>query len=250
MRLSIIIPAYNEEERIAPTLKEYSDYFTEKMGKDFEVFVAVNGCTDDTIGVIERVMKTHKGIRYVDIGKVAAKGSAIIEAFKLVEGDYIGFVDADNATPPRAFYDLYDKIGNNDGIIASRWIKGAVIGTKQPLARRISSRIFNLLVRGLFGIKLRDSQCGAKLFTKEAAKSVVGKLGITKWAFDIDLLYLLKRQKFRVIEIPTEWNEPGGTKLDLKKTIPEMFLSIFRLRLMYSPFKFIVRIYDKVFGNG
>ena len=245
MKLSIIIPAYNEEKRIGVTLKEYVEFFNDKLGKDYEIFVILNGCRDDTLGVVKGF-----NVKFVDIKEAIGKGGALIEGFKQVNGDFIGYVDADNATPPRAFYDLYENIKDKDGIIASRWIKGAKIGSKQPISRRLASRGFNILVRSLFGIGLRDTQCGAKLFRKEAVKKVVNKLGITRWGFDIDLLYLMKREGFNVTEIPTEWNEPGDSHLNVKKTSYEMFLSVIRLRLIYSNFKFIVKIYDKVFGNG
>ncbi|MAG52619.1 MAG: glucosyl transferase [Nanoarchaeota archaeon] len=245
MKLSIVIPAYNEEKRIGDTLKEYIEFFSDKLKKDYEIFVVLNGCKDNTLDVV----KKHD-VKFLDIKEAIGKGGAIIEGFKLVEGDFIGFVDADNATPARAFYDLYDKIKDNDGIIASRWIKGAKIGSKQPISRRIASRGFNIMIKILFGINLNDTQCGAKLFRKEVVKKVVDKLGITRWAFDIDLLYLMKRNGNKIIEVPTEWAEPGGSQLSVKKTVPEMFLAIGRLRLMYSPFKFVVKVYDKVFGNG
>lgn len=245
MRLSIIIPAYNEEKRIGKTLEEYTKFFKEKFGKDFEVIVILNGCKDNTLSIVKKY-----DIKFKDIKEAIGKGGAVIEGFKIAKGDFIGFVDADNATPSRAFYELYKNINGNDGIIASRWIKGARIGKKQPLSRRFASRVFNILVRALFRIGVRDTQCGAKLFRKDAIKKIVDKLGITKWGFDIDLLHLMKRNGFKVIETPTEWNEPGDSHLNVKKTSVEMFLSVGRLRLIYSPFRFIVKIYDKVFGNG
>jgi len=162
----------------------------------------------------------------------------------LADADYIGFVDADMSTPPKAFYDLYEKINSNDGIIASRWSKGSIVSPKQPLMRRIASRSFNLIVRILFGLKLMDTQCGAKLFTKKSIKTVVGELSTMRWAFDVDLLYQLKRHGFKVIEIPTEWHDDPNSRLNVKKASIEMFLALARLRLIYSPFKFIVRCYD------
>jgi glycosyltransferase involved in cell wall biosynthesis len=245
MKLSIIVPAYNEEKRIGVTLKEYIEFFDEKLKKDYEILVVLNGCRDNTLEVVKKFK-----VKYVDVREAIGKGGAIVEGFRAVEGDFIGYVDADNATPPRAFYDLYKNIKNNDGIIASRWIKGSKIGSKQPVSRRIASRGFNYMVRGLFGLNLNDTQCGAKLFKRDAIKKVVDKLGITRWAFDVDLLYLMKLKNFKIIEIPTEWAEPGGSRMNVKKTVPEMFLSITRLRLIYSPFKFVVKVYDKVFGDG
>ena len=249
MKLSIVIPAYNEENRIGLTLKGYSEFFSNKLGKNFEILVVLNGCKDNTLDVVKKFSSKSHNVKYINIKEAIGKGGAIIEGFKNVEGELIGFVDADNATPAKSFYDLYEKINGNDGIIASRWIKGAIIGKKQSFSRRFASRSFNIIVRMLFGIKLRDTQCGAKLFKKQAVKEVLNELGITKWAFDIDLLYLMKKHNFNVIEIPTEWNEPGESHLNIKKTVPEMFLAVTRLRLIYSPFRFVVKIYDMIFGN-
>lgn len=248
--LTIVIPAYNEEKRIGKTLEEYIQFFSEKLSNDFDIFIVLNGCRDNTLDVVKKFSRKYPNIDYINIKEAIGKGGAIIEGFKKADSNFIGFVDADGATPARAFYDLYINIGNNEGIIASRWIRGANIGKKQPISRRIASRIFNLWVRFLFGIKVRDSQCGAKLFTKDAVRKVQDGLGITRWGFDVDLLYLMKKNNLKIIEIPTEWNEPGGSKLNLKKISYEMFLSTIRLRLIYSKFIFIVKIYDRVFGNG
>jgi hypothetical protein len=112
--------------------------------------------------------------------------------------------------------------------------------------RRIASRGFNILVRTFFGIQIRDTQCGAKLFKGYAIKQVVNDLGISNWAFDIDLLYLMKRNGFKLKELPTEWTEPGDSHLRIMKTASEMFLAITRLRLIYSPFRFVVKMYDRL----
>ena len=249
MKLSIVIPAYNEEERISNTLVSYHDYFSKLYNKDFEIFVVVNGSSDNTIGVVTELSKKYRQIKYVNfLGKIG-KGGAIIEGFKAVYGDLIGFVDADMATSPNVYYDLVKKLMNYDGIVASRWIGGAIISKEQTLQRKLASRAFNILVRVLFNIKIRDTQCGAKLFTNKAIKTVVKDLGITKWGFDVDLLYLMRKRGFRVIETPTVWNDVGGSKLKIGKTSWQMFLSMIRLRLIYSRFKFIVGIYDNVMIN-
>ncbi len=236
-----------EEKRIKKTLEDYSRFFSEKMKNDFEILIILNGCRDKTFEIVTEFSKGRNYIKFKEFKDAIGKGGAIIEGFKMADADLIGFVDADGATNPKTFYQLIEKIRDNDGIIASRWIKGAKIKKKQPFLRRLSSRGFNVLVRLFFGIKIRDTQCGAKLFKKEAVKKVVNELGITQWAFDIDLLYRMKKNEFKIIEIPTEWEDIGGSRLNLKKTIPEMFVSVVRLRLIYSPFRFIVKIYDKLF---
>jgi glycosyltransferase involved in cell wall biosynthesis len=247
MKLSIIIPAYNEEKVIKKTLSDYYRYFSKIYKNNFEIIVIPNNCSDKTPDIVKNFSKNRKQIKYKIFHQKIGKGGALIKGFKIAQGDLIGFVDADNATKPDAFYDLIKKIGKYDGILASRWIKDAKILTPQHWTRKFASRCFNLLIRLFFQIKLRDTQCGAKLFKKEPLKKILPKLGITQWAFDIDLLYHLKKQGYKIKEIPTTWEEPGDSKLNIKKTSIEMFLAIVRLRLIYSPFKFIVKIYDFLF---
>ena len=246
MRLSIVIPAYNEEERIKNTLTSYYNFFSKEFGKNFEIIVIVNGSNDGTQDIVKNLSSRHRHLKFNNFPEKIGKGGAIIEGFKIANGDFIGFVDADMATTPSAFYDLIRNLGNYDGVVASRWIRGAKIDRKQPLSRRIASRGFNIIVRLLFNITIRDTQCGAKLFTKDAVKSVVNDLGITQWGFDVDLLYKLKKKNFKVNEIPTVWNDREGSKLKIGRTSWQMFLSVARLRLIYSRFRSIVNVYDKI----
>ncbi len=256
MKVSIIIPAYNEEKRIKRTLEEYVKYFKERK-QDIEIVVVINNTKDKTPEICKQVQKKHKEIRILNF-KQGGKGFAIIEGFKDTlkrENNFIGFVDADMATPPKAFYDLIQKIENKDGIIASRWIKGAQI-QKQTLLRRFISRGFNLIVRTFFLFTYRDTQCGAKLFTKKTIEKITPELNLTQWAFDINLLYLCKRNNFKIKEIPTIWADQADSKIDLAKTPMQMFLGVLRLRLIYSPFekilkpiKFILTIGDKLINK-
>ena len=119
----------------------------------------------------------------------AGKGFAIVKGFEeaiKAKSRLIGFVDADMATPPRAFYGLVRNIKGYDGIIANRWDNRSIIITKQTLLRRIMSRSYNFLVRSMFFIPHRDTQCGAKLFKKELLEKIIPKLGSSEWSFDID----------------------------------------------------------------
>ena len=246
MELSIIIPAYNEEKRISSTLSDYSLFFNNVYKKNYEIVVVLNGCKDNTLGVVKKLSKKYKSIRYINFDDAIGKGRAVIEGFKSANGKLIGFVDADDSTKPDAYYELVKNIDGFDSIIASRWIDGAEVSPQQPIVRRIASRTFNFLVRLFLGIEVHDSQCGAKLFKKSSLKSVLPHLGITRWAFDVDLLYQFKRNGFSIKEIPTVWSDSPGSSLNVKKASKEMFLAIVRLRLIYSPFKFIVKIYDKL----
>tara|TARA_Y100000310_G_C20590894_1_gene767918 strand:- start:134 stop:835 length:702 start_codon:yes stop_codon:yes gene_type:complete len=224
-KLSIIIPAYNEEERIEITLRKYAEFFKEE-----EIYVVVNGCKDNTLGVVERIAKDYRNIKYVNFEEAIGKGGAVLEGFKLADSELIGFVDADMCTSPEAFNELVKNINGYAGIIASRHVEGARILTPQPFLRRLSSRVFNIMVKILFFMNYKDTQCGAKIFRKEAIKSIIDLMKEKRWAFDVELLYLMRKNKFKIREYPTVWKEPGDSGLNLKKVGPEMFLSLIKLR--------------------
>ncbi|MFA4887218.1 MAG: dolichyl-phosphate beta-glucosyltransferase [Candidatus Nanoarchaeia archaeon] len=248
MKLSIVIPAYNEEKRIGKTLDSYLTYFTKHYKKDYELIVVLNGCRDNTFGVVQSFSK-HIQLKILEFKEAIGKGAAVIRGFNASHGDYIGFVDADLSTSAEEYHKLVLNIEPSDCIIASRYIKGAHVEPKQPLSRRIASRGFNILIRILFGLNVKDSQCGSKLFKKHALKTILPSIGTTRWAFDIDLLYQLKRKGFTYKESPTVWKDAAGSTLNIKKAIVEMFLAVIRLRLVYSPFIFIVKIYNKTIGR-
>lgn len=240
------MPAYNEEFRISKTLEAYCSFYYKKYKNDVEILVIVNGSSDNTFQLVSEFTRKYKIIKAYEYKEKIGKGGAIIEGFKKANGLLMGYVDADMATSPEAFYDLISRIKNYDGIIASRWIKNAVINKKQPIKRLIASRVFNILVRVLFRLGFNDTQCGAKLFKKHAIDSIKNDLGITQYSFDIDLLYKLKMKGYKVTETPTVWHDQEDSKLVLKKTIPNMFFSVLRLRLIYSRLRFIVNTYDAI----
>lgn len=251
MEISIIIPAHNEEKRIGRTLESYGKFFKDlkkrKKIRDFEIVVVLNACNDDTIGVVKKAGKKYREIKYLQF-KMGGKGFAIIQGFKYSisrKKKLIGFVDADMATPPEAFYELIKNMGDYDVVIASRWHKKSVVEGR-TLFRAITSKGFNFLVRAFFLMPYRDTQCGAKLFKKEALERVINEIGLTNWAFDVDLIYKIRKKRFRIKENPTVWKDEGGSKLNVTKVPMLMFFSIIRLRILNSPFKDIIRLYDKL----
>ena len=248
MRLSIVIPAHNEEKRIGSMLEAYLPFFTSRYHQDVEFLVVVNGSTDKTDEVVAGYAARFPGVRLiVESGRIG-KGGAVMLGFRQAQGDFIGFVDADGATPPEAFLALMDNIGEAGGIIASRWAKGSQVSPQQPFDRRVASRIFNMMTRTLFGLRLTDTQCGAKLMRREAIQAILPHLGITQWAFDVDLLFQLQRGGFKIKEIPTTWHDVEGSKVQVGSASQEMMMALVRLRLIYSPFRWVVDFYDQVLG--
>lgn len=118
-RILLLIPAYNEEARIGPVLVEYAKYFKERYAGEFSIVVVLNGCEDNTLGVVQAAQKEHPEIRYLNYEEPIGKGGALIEGLHhFYEADYIGYVDADGATQPPAFHDLIKHRNEADCIIS------------------------------------------------------------------------------------------------------------------------------------
>jgi len=250
MKLSIVVPAYNEEHRIRPMLDAYLDFFTPRYGCDFEVLVVVNGSTDGTADVVREYAARFPQLRCIVEPEKIGKGGAVKLGFESARGEIAGFADADGSTPPESFQALVDEIGPAaDAVIASRWFRESEVYPRQTLARQIASRVFNGFVRLMLGLKIRDTQCGAKVFRKEALDCVLPSLGLTRWAFDVDILFQLHRAGFTIREAPTKWHDVGGSQLRIFRASVQMFVAVTRLRLLYSPFRWVVALYDRTLGR-
>jgi glycosyltransferase involved in cell wall biosynthesis len=236
--LLLLIPAYNEEQRIGPVLREYARYFRENYSGPVNLTVVLNGCWDNTLGVVQQVAVDYPEVHALVYAAPIGKGGALIEGLRLAPtADLVAYVDADGATGPAALADLVKRCGEADCVIGSRWIEGAVLHQSQTGKRQFASRVFHLIVQGLFWMNIRDTQCGAKVMHRSAVEKVHSSLCIADMAFDINLLYLIKREKLKVLEVPTEWTDKAGSKVALGKTSLTMLLSVLRLRWIYSPFR-------------
>ena len=234
--LLILIPAYNEERRIEPMLRDYAEFFGKNYSGEFQIVVVLNGCTDDTLGVVRRVAEEFSAVHALEFREAIGKGGALIEGLKLAEhADLIGYVDADGATPPRAFLELAQHTGEADCVIGSRWMPGAVIHQSQAGHRQFASRAFHQIVQVLFWLNIHDTQCGAKVMKRAVVEKIHPYLRIADMAFDINLLYSLKHAGYRILEVPTEWTDKIGSKVTLGPTSLTMFLSVIRIRLIYWP---------------
>jgi len=248
-KVSIMIPAYNEEKRIRKRLDACSDYFENLRKKgllDYELFVIINNTKDKTEEIVKECQKKNKRIVYINLIK-GGKGYAVVEGFKDAlkrKNDIIGFVDADMATSPEECYKLIANIGNSGGIIASRYIKGSSIYPKPSIQRLIAKRMFNTLARTILFLPHRDTQCGAKFFRRGAISKIIPKMSMSAWAFDVEILYLMKKEGFRVKEFPTVWVDQDYSTINFWQAGPGMALSIVRLRVLNSPFRDLMRVYD------
>jgi glycosyltransferase involved in cell wall biosynthesis len=245
-KFSLIIPAYNEEKRISKTLKVYTDYFDEtaKTKKfDYEIIVVINNTKDRTEEIVKEIAQRNKKISYMNF-KEKGKGFAVKEGFKDAlkrDSELIGFVDADLATPPEAFYFLIENIGSADGAIASRYLRESKITPSFNFRRNFVAKVFNFVVNSLFFLGYNDTQCGAKLFKRKACEAIVREVRMSQWAFDVELLYVLKKRGLKIKELPTTWREVEGGSIKIAKTSLQMFMALVQLRIIKSRLKFLLR---------
>jgi len=236
--LLLLIPAYNEEARIEPVLRDYAAFFGKNYSGKFQLVVILNGCRDNTLGVVQRVAKDFSSVSWLDFPAPIGKGGALIEGLKLAaDGDLIGYVDADGATAPPAFLEMIRHLGAADCVIGSRWLPASVLLKAQPKFRRFISRCFHFIIEMFFWLRIKDTQCPCKLMRSEAVRKIHSSLCIADLAFDVNLLVALHRAGFHIREEPIAWTDIAGSKVtaSLFRSSLTMFLSVLRLRLIYSP---------------
>ena len=232
VRLSVIVPAFNEEGRIRPTLEEYAAHFTPRYGDEFELIVVLNGCTDDTRGVVEAVRSVVPQVRLLEFAAATGKGGAVMEGFAVAQGEQLAFVDADNMVRAPEAEKLLAALVHQDIAIADRFAGQDVGGDGQPLYRRLIGRALRIWVRLFLRLPYSDTQCGAKAFRAEAWRTLAPHLRDRGWAFDLDVLARAQRLGMRVAEVPVIWRHVAeGSKVRAVQAGPEFLLATLRIRL-------------------
>lgn len=230
-KLSVVVPAYNEEKRIAETLKSIDSYL-EQQSYDYEIIIAVNNSHDRTVQVVEELAKTtvQKAIA-MDL-KEGGKGNAVKRGIlEKASGDIVMFMDADNATPIseiEKFLPYFDQ--GYSVVIGSRYTNPDLVKVHQPFYRIVLSRMSNLLIQILAVPGIKDTQLGFKAFTAEAAKTIFPLVTVLRWGFDMEVLTIALARGFKIKEIGVSWTEHGGGHVPLKAYI-ESLLDLFRIKL-------------------
>ncbi|MDP9022275.1 MAG: glycosyltransferase [Actinomycetota bacterium] len=212
MRVDIVIPAYNEEERIDGTLEQYRSRLDHA---DFRFLVALDGCTDATADAVARHRDRDARVVLLDLPKMG-KGGVIREGFRYCDGAFVGFVDADAATPPEEFLRLLDAAARDaDGAICSRWHPASVVPGRRSLKRTIASAAFAAFIRVVFRLPYTDTQCGAKVFRHEVVERVLPLLSMRGFEFDVEFLHVARGLGFKIVEVPSIWIDRSGSRVDV-----------------------------------
>lgn len=224
-KVSIIIPTYNEEKRLPATLFKIKKFLKKSRIKN-EIIVVDDGSTDNTVSVA----KKHK-VKILKNGRNFGKGYSIKHGVLKAKGDVILFTDADLSTPIKFLKNFLNKHNSGfDVVIASRGLQDSKIKIPQPFLREVSGKIFNILVRLITWLPLKDTQCGFKSFKADAAKKIFKKLTIHGFGFDVETLFIAKKFNFKIIEYPVDWYNSNATKVNFFKDSARMFIELFKIR--------------------
>ena len=224
--LSVIVPAYNEEHRILPTLDRLHAYLSQQPLR-YEIVVVDDGSKDRTVNVVSLKMATIPNLRLVRQSPNRGKGAAVRRGMLAARGQIRVMCDADGSMPPEQLPKLLAPIIScrADIAIGSRYAEGAKTDAKQPFYRVLWSRLANRVIQRSLVPGVRDTQCGFKAFTAEAARNLFRYARIDGWAFDLEILALARRRGYGIAEIGVEWKDDRRSRVnplkDMWKVIRE-----------------------------
>ena len=229
MKISLVLPAYNEAVRLADTVDRVTESL-KQISPDFEIIIAEDGSTDGTDDVARKLAVQHDYIKHLHSDERQGRGKALNRAFKTATGDVLCYIDVDLATDMTHLKELIEAISveGYDFATGSRMMPSSSV--KRSLKRGIASQGYNFLVRAVLDSKLYDHQCGFKSFKRRPLLKLMEKVKDTHWFWDTELLVLAQYYGYKIKEFPVNWRHGGTTKVSLRKDVFEMGSQIFRLR--------------------
>jgi dolichyl-phosphate beta-glucosyltransferase len=227
---SIVIPAYNESARLGATLEKVLAY-VHAQGWDAEVIVVNDGSHDNTADIVRGFAAKDPALRLVENPGNRGKGYSVRNGMLNARGRVVLFSDADLSSPIEEAPKLFQALeAGADIAIGSRWLRAETQTQRQPLHRQLFGRIFNLILRLTLGLQFADTQCGFKAFNQTAVQAIFPRQRIERWGFDPEILFLARKLKFKVQEVPVAWAHRDGTSINPLVDGSRMFLEMLRIR--------------------
>ena len=225
--LSIVIPAFNEKDRIVPTIGAFAAHLATR-NVAWELIISDDGSADDTRALVG--LLDHANIRVLNAPANVGKGAAVRRGVAAATGRLVLFADADCSTPAAELDHLVAEVeGGADVAVGSRAASGAQVANRSRLRRILTSGLRSIVRLGL-GVPVEDTQCGFKLFTADAAERLFSVQTIDGFSFDLEVLFLAKRLGMQIAEVPIRWFDAPGSKVDARKEIVRFLSSIARIR--------------------
>jgi glycosyltransferase involved in cell wall biosynthesis len=229
--LSIVIPAYNEALRVGGTLEKVREYL-QTRNYETELILVDDGSSDETPEILEEARHHFSAMRVFRNEPNRGKGYSIRRGVLEARGKLVLFTDADLSAPIEEANKLIAAVEteNADAAVGSRALERRLIGVRQPFYREFSGRVFNVLVRAFTGLKIRDTQCGLKIFRRDSTQRAFKLQHVSGFGFDPELLFLIQRLGGKVVEVPVRWNDNPATKVHFLRDSTRMFLDLALLR--------------------
>jgi dolichyl-phosphate beta-glucosyltransferase len=227
----VIIPAYNEEVRIVPTLQRVQEYF---VGVDYSwsVTVVSDGSKDTTNELVRSFCKEDPRFELIESVPNRGKGFVVRRGMMEIEGEYLLFSDADLAAPIEEVEKLWPAMKDSDIAIGSRPMRDSKLEVRQPLYREMLGRLANKLIQAMAVPGIQDTQCGFKLFRRDVAKDVFSRCKRDGFSFDFEALMIARDLGYSIAEIPIRWAHQEGSKVVMWRDVPKSLFDLFKLRLM------------------
>lgn len=213
-KLSLIIPAYNEEQRIGAFLQSIADFVRSEPDLITEIFVVNDGSTDRTADVVGAYQETLRGLKLLAHDTNRGKGAAVRTGVMAAQGNLVAFMDADGATPITELPKMVHSLESADVAIGNRWMRGALT-LRHSRLRQLSGFVYRTYMR-LFGLGAIDTMCGFKGFRRDAARALFSHLHEPGWLFDTEICYRAVKSSYRITNFPISWESKAGSKLDTK----------------------------------
>lgn len=231
--LSIVIPAYDEQDRLGDSIRKILGYFeTEKLAA--ELIVVDDGSSDRTATVAEEAGAEFPGseVNVIRYEQNRGKGYAVKIGLQAARGDIALFSDADLSTPIDEMHKLIDPIrsGEYDVTFGSRALDRTLISTHQPWVREQGGRVINLIVKTMSGLPFLDTQCGFKAFNMKKFRPLLDVMQIDRFGFDVEFLFVANYHKLRLKEIPVRWANVEGSKVNVVRDTRRMFGELAQIR--------------------
>ena len=205
--------------------------YAAERGWDAEVIAVNDGSRDNTAEIVRSYVEKNPRLRLLENPGNRGKGYSVRSGMLHAQGEILLFSDADLSSPIEEAEKLFAALKNGADIaIGSRWLRSDLQTQRQPLHRQLFGRVFNLLLRMMLGLNFKDTQCGFKAFTRLAADTIFPLQNIERWGFDPELLYLAKKFKFKVVEVPVAWAHREGTRINPLRDGTKMFLEMLKVR--------------------
>jgi dolichyl-phosphate beta-glucosyltransferase len=228
--ISVVIPAYNEEKRIAPTIERIWEYLDARPG-EFEMLIVDDGSRDSTAALVKEIAGRLPNIGVLANERNMGKGHSIRKGILSAKGELMLISDADLSTPIEELEKLTPYLEEFDIAIGSRGLKESDIAVRQPWYRERMGKSFNMLVRLLVVGGVKDTQCGFKLFRGDAARRVFELSRIKGFSFDVEALFIAKKLGYRIKEVPIRWLDSPASTVSVFSAPLRMFADLFKIRL-------------------